>query len=279
MIIWCASYPKSGNTWVRAIISSLLYSKDGVFNFNLLKEISQFPRRTFFKDFTNDYCKLDKVSQYWIQAQEKINSDGKLRIYKTHNGNFSISGNNFTNKINTQGVIYIVRDPRNLITSISNHYQINMEESVNFLTDEKRQLYSLDPENNFEWNMVNLLSSWKNHYNSWKISSNLILIKYEDLLYDTKSQINRLSLFLKRFGEFESNDKKINNIIKTTAFEILKKKEEKEGFEEASDESKETNIKFFNLGPKNNWKDIVDKKLIYQIEKIFKKEMKELNYL
>ena len=279
MIIWCASYPKSGNTWVRAIISSLLYSKDGVFNFNLLREISQFPRRTYFKDFTNDYFKLDKLSQYWIRAQEKINSDGKLRIYKTHNGNFNISGNDFTNKINTQGVIYIVRDPRNLITSISNHYQINMEESVNFLTDEKRQLYSLDPANNFEWNMVNLLSSWKNHYNSWKISSNLILIKYEDLLYDTKSQINRLSLFLKRFGEFESNDKKINNIIKTTSFEILKKKEEKEGFEEASEESKDTNIKFFNLGPKNNWKDIVDKRLIYKIEKTFKKEMEELNYL
>ena len=279
MIIWCASYPKSGNTWVRAIISSLLYSKDGVFNFNLLREISQFPRRTYFKDFTNDYFKLDKLSQYWIPAQEKINSDGKLRIYKTHNGNFNISGNDFTNKINTQGVIYIVRDPRNLVTSISNHYQINMEESVNFLIDEKRQLYSLDPENNFEWNMVNLLSSWKNHYNSWKISSNLILIKYEDLLYDTKSQIKRLSMFLKRFGEFESNDKKINNIIKTTSFEILKKKEEKEGFEEASEESKDTNIKFFNLGPKNNWKDIVDKRLIYKIENTFKKEMEELNYL
>ena len=275
MIIWCASYPKSGNTWVRAIVSSLLYSKDGVFNFDLLKEISQFPRRTFFKDFTNDYCKLDKVSQYWIRAQEKINSDRKLRIYKTHNGNFSISGKDFTNKMNTQGVIYIVRDPRNLITSISNHYQINIEESVDFITDEKRQLYSLAPENNFEWNMVNLLSSWKNHYNSWKISSNLILIKYEDLLYDTKSQINRLSLFLKRFGEFESNDKKINNIIKTTSFEILKKRERKEGFEEAS----ETNIKFFNLGPKNNWKDIVDEKLIYKIEKTFRKEMEELNYL
>jgi len=279
MIIWCASYPKSGNTWVRAIISSLLYSKDGVFNFNLLREISQFPRRTYFKDFTDDYFKLDKVSQYWIRSQEKINSDGNLRIYKTHNGNFNISGNDFTNKINTQGVIYIARDPRNLVTSISNHYQINMEESVNFLTDEKRQLYSLDPANNFEWNMVNLLSSWKNHYNSWKISSNLILIKYEDLLYDTKSQINRLSLFLKRFGEFASNDKKINNIIKTTSFEILKKKEEKEGFEEASEESKDTNIKFFNLGPKNNWKDIVDKKLIHKIEKTFKKEMEELNYL
>ena len=111
-------------------------------------------------------------------------------------------------------------------------------------------------------------------FNSWKISSNLILIKYEDLLNDTKSQIDRLSLFLKKFGKFESSDKKINNIIKTTSFEILKKKEENEGFEEAHSE-----MKFFNLGPKNIWKDVLNEKLTYQIEKYFKKEMKELNYL
>ena len=84
-----------------------------------------------------------------------------------------------------------------------------------------------------------------------------------------------MSLFLKKFVKFESNDEKISNIIKTTSFEILKRKEEKEGFEEAS----HSHVKFFNLGPKNKWKNIVDDKLIYQIEKNFKKEMKELNYL
>ena len=42
MIIWCASYPKSGNTWVRAIITSLLYSQDGIFNFNMLKNVDLF---------------------------------------------------------------------------------------------------------------------------------------------------------------------------------------------------------------------------------------------
>ena len=43
MIVWIASYPKSGNTWVRGLLSSYLYTNDGIFKFNLLKEIRQFP--------------------------------------------------------------------------------------------------------------------------------------------------------------------------------------------------------------------------------------------
>ena len=39
MIIWVASYPKSGNTWVRSIISSLIYTKDGIFDFPSIKKI------------------------------------------------------------------------------------------------------------------------------------------------------------------------------------------------------------------------------------------------
>ena len=137
MIIWCASYPKSGNTWVRAIIASLVYSEDGIFNFDMLKEVGLFPKRFYFKDFTDDFSDLKKISHYWIAAQEKINSDNKLRIFKTHNGNYNFSGNDFTNKKNTIAVIYIVRDPRNIITSIANHYQLNLQESADFLLDEK----------------------------------------------------------------------------------------------------------------------------------------------
>jgi hypothetical protein len=92
---------------------------------------------------------------------------------------------------------------------------------------------------------------------------------------NTKLQINNLSLFLKKFTEFEVNDEKIQNIFKTTSFEKLKKMEEKEGFEEASN----LNIKFFNLGPKNNWKDVLNKNLSHSIEKNFNKEMKDLRYI
>ena len=278
MIIWCASYPKSGNTWVRAIISSLLYTQDGIFNFNLLDKVAQFPSRSQFKDFTNDYLDyldLKKICPYWISAQEKINSDGKLRIFKTHNGNYNIGGNDFTNKKNTLAAIYIVRDPRNMLVSISNHYQYNFNKCTRMILDEINVLTNKDVNDEQESNIINLLGSWKNHYNSWKIVSNSIIIKYEDLIIDPKSQIYKLSSFLNKFGKFEANDEKINNIIKTTSFERLKKKEIQEGFKEAAS----SNIKFFNLGPKNNWKDIVDDKLIYKIEKNFNKEMKELRYI
>ena len=276
MIIWCASYPKSGNTWVRAIIASLVYSEDGIFNFDMLKKVGLFPKRFYFKNFTDDFSDLKKISHYWITAQEKINSDNKLRIFKTHNGNYNFSGNDFTNKKNTVAVIYIVRDPRNIITSIANHYQLNLQESADFLFDEKKYLFNNNDPNDFtEENIITLLGSWNTNYNSWKTASNSLIIKYEDLLLNTKSEINKLSIFMQKFTKFNINDEKIQNILKTTSFEIFKKKEDKEGFEEAVNST----IKFFNLGPKNNWKNILNKNLINIIEKKFSKEMKELRYI
>ena len=276
MIIWCASYPKSGNTWIRAIITSLLYSKNGMFNFKMLSNISQFPTRSHFNKFTENFSDLKKVSEYWIQAQREINNDGKLKFFKTHNGNYNFLGNDFTNKKNTCAVIYIVRDPRNVVTSLSNHYQLSLEESLNFLLDEKRFLFNLNnPNDKSEENIITLLGSWKNHYNSWKISSNSIIIRYEDLLSNPELQINKLSSFIKKFSNFEVNSEKINNIIKTTSFEELKKKEEIDGFEEAST----SNTKFFNLGPKNKWKNMLNEKLIKIIEEKFCKEMEELRYI
>ena len=54
MIFWIASYPKSGNTWLRALISTYFYSKDGTFNDNLLTNIDQFPTKQYFKNFDHD---------------------------------------------------------------------------------------------------------------------------------------------------------------------------------------------------------------------------------
>ena len=85
MILWIASYPKSGNTWLRALLSSYYFSKDGSFNQEFLKMIDQFPQKSYFKDFDYDPTKTTDTSKFWIKAQEKINNDKKFKFFKTHN--------------------------------------------------------------------------------------------------------------------------------------------------------------------------------------------------
>ena len=74
MIFWIASYPKSGNTWLRTLISSYYYSKDGIFNHDLIKNIGQFPEKDYFKDFPLDTKNVVGTTKYWIKAQEKYRS-------------------------------------------------------------------------------------------------------------------------------------------------------------------------------------------------------------
>ena len=77
MIFWIASYPKSGNTWLRTLISTYYYSEDGNFEDILLKKIKQFPVKEFFKDFNHDKKIVGDTCKYWLLAQEKINSRNK----------------------------------------------------------------------------------------------------------------------------------------------------------------------------------------------------------
>ena len=85
MIIWIASYPKSGNTWIRSIISLLLFSKDGIMqNFDLLNSIEQYPLRKHFLDLVKNYNDPIEIQKKWIPSQKIINQDKKIRFFKTH---------------------------------------------------------------------------------------------------------------------------------------------------------------------------------------------------
>ena len=278
MIIWIASYPKSGNTWLRSIITSLLYTTDGIFDFKLIKKIKQFPTRDQFQDFTKNFNDINEISKFWLLAQDKINLTEEIKFFKTHNLNCAVNKNSFTNKSHTLGTIYVVRDPRNLVNSIKNHYNKgNDEEAKNFLISKK--ILSRVPKDN-EADIATLLGSWSDHYNFWtKKNSNLLLIKYEDLILDTKKELERIIIYLKKFMTVEINPEKIKNILNTTSFDHLKNLENKGLFNENVYDSKKNKIRFFNKGPSNDWTKVLDKKIQDDIEKIFYKEMKELGYI
>ena len=280
MIIWLASYPKSGNTWVRSMITSLLYSEDGNFDFRLIGKIDQFPEKKYFKDLIKDFNDFQEIYKNWIVAQDKINLDRKVKILKTHQGKFTISNNNFTNNENTLGVIYIVRDPRTLVKSISNHYTLSAEDAFNFLIH-PRLMGDGKSFKEKEDGLYNILSKWDEHYRSWTTNkNNLLLIKYEDLIKNTEVELKKIIEFLQKYLTFEFDEKKIKNILKTTSFESLKNMEKLGKFKEQSENKIDgKKVEFFNLGPKNIWQENLKKEIVLKIERNFYSAMKELNYL
>ena len=280
MIIWLASYPKSGNTCLRSIIASLLYSDTGIFSFDLIDKIKQFPDKKYLKDFTGDFDNIHEVKKYWLLAQEKINLDGETKFFKTHNINCKIGNYSFTNKENTLATIYVVRDPRNLISSISNHYSKNYEEAKNFLMSPKIIGGSKDQATKGN-NITTLLGSWADHYNFWtRKTENLLLIKYEDLLTNTEIELHKIINFLNNYTSVKINETKIENIIKSTSFENLKKMEKGGLFKEGAINNKiNKKVNFFHKGPKNLWQNNLDENIRKELENCFSKEMNELGYL
>ena len=77
-IVWISSYPKSGNTFLRAMLSAFFYSKDGTFKQDYLKNISEFPRDFF--DFKPKNNFLNEVKEY-EKVQKKISSTDKEVIF------------------------------------------------------------------------------------------------------------------------------------------------------------------------------------------------------
>jgi len=280
MIIWLASYPKSGNTWVRSIISALLYSNDGVFNFKLLRKIDQFPEKKHFKNLIEDFSNFNEIKRNWIFAQDKINLDNEIKLLKTHQGNYNVENNNFTNRENTLATIYIVRDPRSLIESISNHYTISLDEAYKFIITPRiignSKSWTEDP-----GGLLNLLGKWNDHYRSWtKHKKNLLLIKYEDLIKNPEKELFKIIEFLKKYLKFETNENKNKKILETTTFNNLKKMEKKgEFFENAPNKLTKNKVDFFYLGPKNKWQDILTDEIANKIELLFESEMREIGYL
>ena len=97
MIIWVVSYPKSGNTLVRAILTSLIYSEDGNFNVNLLKKIDQYPQNHHFEGLINKFNDIDELSKFWTISQDKLNLDKKIKFLKTHHLRCGLGNYTFTN--------------------------------------------------------------------------------------------------------------------------------------------------------------------------------------
>ena len=276
MIIWLASYPKSGNTWVRGFIGSLLYTRDGNSNFINLSNISQYPLKSHFSNICKDLKDINEIKKYWELSQDIINLDKKIKIFKTHNALLNVRGNIFSNSKNTLGVIHIVRDPRNVITSIKNHFGFSdYEIALKYMQTEGAYM---EGEDNARYAIVD---SWKTHFISWMKNQSLkrISIRYEDLVNSPEKEFTKVVEFVDALLNIKvglNRDKFIKS-LNSTKFDILQKGEEEGKFSENVIRN-DKKVKFFNMGPKNNWKNVLPKDIQIKMNDYYKEDLKNLGY-
>jgi len=278
MIIWIASYPKSGNTWVRSFITAYYFCKDGVFDIQKLKLIEDYPNKKFFDDEVRE----GEIHKHWEKSKKKICENKKIKFLKTHNSLITAFGQNFTSPKYTLGVVYIVRDPRNIITSIKNHNDFSTyDEAFKLLKDDNAILNDYKHLRNFA--KTNIINSWRLNYQSW-ITNNFfrrLTLRYEDMLFDPERTFRDLIIFINTICRFNDNfdDKKFKNALNSTKFKSLKNLEEKNQFTEnvysARDKRK---IKFFFQGPENNWKKNLDSNLINEMNEYYKEDLIKFRY-
>jgi len=284
MIFWIASYPKSGNTWLRTLISSYYYSKDGIYSDNIIKRIGQFPEKRHFTEFKYDKNIITDTSRLWIKAQQKINQDKQLRFFKTHNAFGALNNQKFTDRENSIGCIYIVRDPRNIITSLKNHYEMNDEQALKWMANEKQFIYDVQNLEKDGYSDFQFISSWETNYKSWTVQKQIPIkfVKYENLLNETYMVFKDIVEFINNLTGINKkiDRERLKNSVQSTSFNKLKNNEKKHGFSEAI-LSKKTNkkIPFFFLGPENDWRKVLSDDLKTKLNETYKKNLKELSYI
>ena len=240
-ITWLASYPKSGNTWVRAILFSGL---TGSCDINRLADVVPSFRNAVKKvqSAKNQLETNNNSAFFWAMAQRRTAFDlgSKQIVFKTHIAALKYEGEQFPIENVTRRVIYVARDPRDVIFSYANHYDLSKQQAIENIENQNNAIVDL-ANKEFEF-----ISSWGQHVTSWlALKQPKLIIKYEDLEKDTVTVIRRLFDFMEIKPLIGCEE-----IAEQTSFQKLKNQEKKSGFVESVNKKN-----FFNQGKSKQWKN------------------------
>ena len=287
-IFWISSYPKSGNTLFRAIISSLFFSDNGLFDLSMLKHTSQFEMRrrlNIIKDINkDDFLKtgdLKILSKYWqfLQSKENLKIKNGFGFIKSHSCLVSMFNNWFTTEELTAGFVYIVRDPRDVAISWSKHSGLSIDDSIDFMLSYKSCIEWAKTKSELPEHILpkTYIGSWNDHLLSWtenNFNVPKLIFKYENLVYKKEESLRKIIIFFEKSYnvKFKNIEEKVKNIIKSTDFNNLKLLEKNHGFQEASQGN------FFRKGEKNQWKSTLSSAQVKKIENKFRDFMNKFSY-
>jgi hypothetical protein len=274
-IFWVASFPKSGNTWMRAFLANMLLAKDRPLSLNEIgkacaSEANVTWYRPLLREDESDIYALSnrRVMELRPSAQKRITEVNNNDVFiKTHNINGKYCGFPLIRKDVTLGSVYIVRDPRDVVISAADHWGMTIDEMLDAM------VHPAFRTENGDGLVFELISTWSDHVASWAgiKAKNHMTVRYEDLLADPVRHFGKLA---KGIG-LSQDLAPIRQVVEWTSFNKLRQMEEQEGFAERSNYSE----RFFRSGKSGNWRKTLTSAQVARIEREHGKVMRKLGYL
>lgn len=274
-IYWLASYPKSGNTWIRLFLTNYFKETDKPADINNIETDSIASSRRLFDDYIGlTSSDLDKktINNYRPILYEIMSEKATKNLFmKVHDAyTLNVKGNPICSKKSTKGVIYIIRNPLDVAVSFAHHSNKAIDKYVNIICDETHTMSSM--KNRLYMQFPQLILSWSGHVRSW-IDSGLAIhiVRYEDLLRNPYTSFKKILLF----ANIEIDENKLNRAIEFSNFDELKHQELTNGFREKAPETKS----FFRKGKIGSYKEELTSQQIKKIIFYNQIEMKNFGYL
>ena len=272
-ILWLASYPKSGNTWVRAFLGNLLLDPEKPLAINKLSDFMLGDGfLVHYEQFTGRKAEELSEAEIW-RLRPKIHewfahSRSDNVLVKTHNAVLKIDGQPLITPSATAGAVYIVRNPLDVAVSFAHHYQVTYDRAVELLCDRD---YVLPPSGG---QVTQYLSSWSDHVRSWTRAPGLPLhlMRYEDMQKQPAESFAALA----RFANLPEDREKLEKAIEFSNFEELAGQERQGSFKEARPDGK---AKFFRAGRSGGWRDALTPAQAEQLVNVHRPVMTDLGYI
>jgi len=273
-IVWLASYPKSGNTWFRVLLTNILQLSDKPADINQLitstiasnREVFEHATGLSSSDLTNE-----EIYQWQPDVFKHMAKNASETIYvKIHDGNYNLpNGQPLIPAEATKAVVYLIRNPLDVAISFAHHMNKPVQRAIDALNNP--QFAFCMNHAAMQIQLKQQLGNWSSHVKSY-LHSDLPthFIKYEQLLQNTFDTFKATLNFL----NIEASGADIEKAIKFSNFDMLKQQESKAGFKEKSPKADS----FFRKGQSGEWKNCLTPTQVRSVFQNHGEVMKQFGY-
>lgn len=275
-IIWLASYPKSGNTWLRIFLYNYIENTQSPAKLDEFQFAPIATSRTIFDDYTGvDSMDLtaDEIDCYRPRAYREYAKSSTETIYsKVHDAyTYHTNGSPIFPPDATNGVIYIVRNPLDVAVSYASHNHSELDSTIKLMGDACTTLAAIP---HLSYQLHHVLLSWSEHIRSWLEAPGIrrLVVRYEDMISHPLETFGEIV----RFIPFEEDADRLRRAVEFSNFSELQKQEKEVGFKERSSVSPDL---FFRKGKVGGWRTEMTEGQVEQIVQAHAEVMRQFGYL